>query len=134
MTLVVRDSFKRLRVRLHPLGAASVAALVSDSTPPLNLAPLMAGEPAPRPVDKPGDKGRYRNGRRPRGNGTGTDVPVFVPVATVVRRRLRRLRRCVGSAKSLINMGLFVVPVERIELPTFGLQNRCSTAELNRRT
>jgi hypothetical protein len=27
-----------------------------------------------------------------------------------------------------------VVPVERIELPTFGLQNRCSTAELNRRT
>jgi hypothetical protein len=25
-----------------------------------------------------------------------------------------------------------VVPVERIELPTFGLQNRCSTAELNR--
>jgi hypothetical protein len=27
-----------------------------------------------------------------------------------------------------------VVPVERIELPTFGLQNRCSTAELNRQT
>jgi hypothetical protein len=26
----------------------------------------------------------------------------------------------------------YVVPVERIELPTFGLQNRCSTAELNR--
>src|SRR5436190_8102511 len=25
-----------------------------------------------------------------------------------------------------------VVPVERIELPTNGLQNRCSTAELNR--
>src|SRR5882672_279729 len=31
--------------------------------------------------------------------------------------------------KSLISL----VPVERIELPTFGLQNRCSTAELNRR-
>ena len=30
--------------------------------------------------------------------------------------------------KSLI----LLVPVERIELPTFGLQNRCSTAELNR--
>jgi hypothetical protein len=29
---------------------------------------------------------------------------------------------------------LRLVPVERIELPTFGLQNRCSTAELNRRT
>jgi hypothetical protein len=27
-----------------------------------------------------------------------------------------------------------LVPVERIELPTFGLQNRCSTAELNRQT
>jgi hypothetical protein len=27
-----------------------------------------------------------------------------------------------------------MVPVERIELPTFGLQNRCSTAELNRRS
>jgi site-specific DNA recombinase len=27
-----------------------------------------------------------------------------------------------------------VVPVERIELPTFGLQNHCSTAELNRQT
>ena len=29
--------------------------------------------------------------------------------------------------------GPLLVPVERIELPTFGLQNRCSTAELNRR-
>jgi hypothetical protein len=28
--------------------------------------------------------------------------------------------------------GKGMVPVERIELPTFGLQNRCSTAELNR--
>ncbi len=26
-----------------------------------------------------------------------------------------------------------MVPVEGIEPPTFGLQNRCSTAELNRR-
>ena len=25
-----------------------------------------------------------------------------------------------------------LVPAERIELPTFGLQNRCSTAELSR--
>ena len=32
------------------------------------------------------------------------------------------------SGKRLI----LLVPVERIELPTFGLQNRCSTAELNR--
>jgi hypothetical protein len=27
-----------------------------------------------------------------------------------------------------------MVPVEGIEPPTFGLQNRCSTAELNRQT
>jgi hypothetical protein len=27
-----------------------------------------------------------------------------------------------------------MVPVERIELPTFGLQNRCTTAVLHRRT
>ena len=29
-------------------------------------------------------------------------------------------------------LGLKMVPVEGIEPPTFGLQNRCSTAELNR--
>jgi hypothetical protein len=28
---------------------------------------------------------------------------------------------------------VFLVPVERIELPTFGLQNRCTTAVLHRR-
>jgi hypothetical protein len=60
-------------------------------------------------------------------------VTEIVPVATVILRRLRRLRRGVGSTKSPTNMGGLLVPVERIELPTFGLQNRCSTAELNRR-
>ena len=35
-------------------------------------------------------------------------------------------------AGSMVPLKVFVVPVERIELPTFGLQNRCSTAELNR--
>jgi hypothetical protein len=39
----------------------------------------------------------------------------------------KRARRS-SSGVELPNM----VPVERIELPTFGLQNRCSTAELNR--
>jgi hypothetical protein len=39
-----------------------------------------------------------------------------------------RNRQAGFSAKCLI----LLVPVERIELPTFGLQNRCSTAELNR--
>ena len=37
--------------------------------------------------------------------------------------------RCRMSKKCLI----FLVPGERIELPTNGLQNRCSTAELTRR-
>ena len=39
-------------------------------------------------------------------------------------------RQCV--CRQIVPLG-FLVPVERIELPTFGLQNRCSTAELNRR-
>jgi hypothetical protein len=34
--------------------------------------------------------------------------------------------------ETLILSAQTLVPVERIELPTFGLQNRCSTAELNR--
>jgi hypothetical protein len=51
------------------------------------------------------------------------------------RQRLE-MRSCSGSnafacCVSLNRWGR-VVPVERIELPTFGLQNRCSTAELNR--
>ena len=36
-----------------------------------------------------------------------------------------------SSARHCLSL---LVPVERIELPTFGLQNRCSTAELNRLT
>src|SRR5204862_1375616 len=36
-----------------------------------------------------------------------------------------------SSARQCLSL---LVPVERIELPTFGLQNRCSTAELNRLT
>jgi hypothetical protein len=43
---------------------------------------------------------------------------------------LAKAMRCNAREKCLENM----VPVERIELPTFGLQNRCSTAELNRLT
>jgi hypothetical protein len=38
-----------------------------------------------------------------------------------------------ASRKSLISQVLdFLVPAEGIEPPTFGLQNRCSTAELSR--
>jgi hypothetical protein len=40
------------------------------------------------------------------------------------------VRPICGENTSIFNE--MVVPVERIELPTFGLQNRCSTAELNR--
>src|ERR1700735_4008766 len=38
-----------------------------------------------------------------------------------------------GSVKVRLS-GWLVVPGERIELPTNGLQNRCSTAELTRQT
>ena len=40
----------------------------------------------------------------------------------------REVLSAIQKPKLFIRM----VPVERIELPTFGLQNRCSTAELNR--
>ncbi len=57
--------------------------------------------------------------------------------ATVVRMRaepsLSQIRRTCSPNKSAgSTVRILVVPVERIELPTFGLQNRCSTAELNR--
>jgi hypothetical protein len=35
-----------------------------------------------------------------------------------------------STLKPLILNNILMVPPERIELPTFGLQNRCSTAEL----
>jgi hypothetical protein len=40
----------------------------------------------------------------------------------------------VGPFQEGSNFGGEVVPGERIELPTNGLQNRCSTAELTRQT
>src|SRR6266480_1525592 len=52
---------------------------------------------------------------------------MFVLPLRCVRRRGGD-RRPGGSAGTRC-----MVPVERIELPTFGLQNHCSTAELNRR-
>jgi hypothetical protein len=45
------------------------------------------------------------------------------------RRRVEDSGRIIGSRK---NRRFYVVPGERIELPTNGLQNRCSTAELTR--
>jgi hypothetical protein len=53
-------------------------------------------------------------------NAGGTNVPVFVLVATVV---LRRFRRVAKSEKNLCNMRLSLVPAEGIEPPTFGLQS-----------
>ena len=70
----------------------------------------------------------------PTANKPRTNGPVFVPVETAAVRRLGRLRRWPEIAKSPIKQRVSLVPVERIELPTFGLQNRCSTAELNRLT
>ena len=45
---------------------------------------------------------------------------------------MARLRHCRATASTNCAPSDFLVPPERIELPTFGLQNRCSTAELNR--
>jgi hypothetical protein len=39
-----------------------------------------------------------------------------------------------GRQSGAVLAGAVLVPAERIELPTFGLQNRCSTAELCRPT
>ena len=50
-----------------------------------------------------------------------------------VPRRYRRDCHASDGTALAIGWSLMLVPVERIELPTFGLQNRCSTAELNRR-
>jgi hypothetical protein len=50
-------------------------------------------------------------------------------VGSAGRCRILIFRRAETADNQLISL----VPVERIELPTFGLQNRCSTAELNRR-
>ena len=43
-----------------------------------------------------------------------------------------RERQAVLVQKNQQNKGFLLVPAERIELPTNGLQNRCSTAELRR--
>ena len=52
-------------------------------------------------------------------------------------RQTERSRAAPGGSKrakeTLPGRDAEVVPVERIELPTFGLQNRCTTAVLHRR-
>jgi hypothetical protein len=58
-------------------------------------------------------------------------VPVFVTVGTAAHRGFRRLRRGAKTAKSIENMRVSLVPVERIELPTFGLQNRLSVNRIS---
>jgi hypothetical protein len=52
-----------------------------------------------------------------------TGDPVSVPVCTAVRRRSAvRVEDC-KMKKNQENKGFLLVPAERIELPTFGLQN-----------
>jgi hypothetical protein len=52
------------------------------------------------------------------------------------RENAQRLRQVATRDRDLIDAKsrISLVPGERIELPTNGLQNRCSTAELTRRT
>jgi hypothetical protein len=52
---------------------------------------------------------------------------------TKIMKVLMLLRKRFSGVRELQYCSESMVPVERIELPTFGLQNRCSTAELNRR-
>ena len=62
--------------------------------------------------------------------------PSTSPAWRVHRRESRREMpdaQIVGRRRKACLEAWVMVPVERIELPTFGLQNRCSTAELNRR-
>src|SRR6185369_1159614 len=62
---------------------------------------------------------------------------IFEATVLLFRRLAARLVRIANTRNCWDNKespdAEVVVPVERIELPTFGLQNRCSTAELNRR-
>src|SRR6195952_2981603 len=55
--------------------------------------------------------------------------PELPMIATTFDVRSKSQIRVGSPAVFLV---ILMVPVERIELPTFGLQNRCSTAELNR--
>jgi hypothetical protein len=57
-------------------------------------------------------------------------VILIKPVFPADLADLAEARKC----RKPLFLRLLLVPVERIELPTFGLQNRCSTAELNRLT
>ena len=57
---------------------------------------------------------------------------VFYVPARAANDSNRQPRITGPMKKSPVSEAWVVVPVERIELPTFGLQNRCSTAELNR--
>jgi hypothetical protein len=56
-------------------------------------------------------------------NEPGTIVPVFVPVEIAVVHHIGRQCRYAENAINPTKQGIYVVPVERIELPTFGLQN-----------
>ena len=89
--------------------------------------------PAKRPAGSPRAGGpRRKEGRD--GSETGRLALSDSMRPPPRRAPLPRIRRppfvSNFGAKSLMSL----VPVERIELPTFGLQNRCSTAELNRLT
>jgi hypothetical protein len=66
------------------------------------------------------------------GTVTVIPTPAGTPPGVIVRGRLRSLLR-LDPFPTSSQFGGRVVPGERIELPTNGLQNRCSTAELTRR-
>src|SRR3954471_3488942 len=62
------------------------------------------------------------------GRYASVDLATTAPLLSMERCNIAGCRKERGT----IGVLEWLVPVERIELPTFGLQNRCSTAELNR--
>src|ERR1700741_4091236 len=57
----------------------------------------------------------------------------FAITAPSLSSKRCNIARAAERSVNRVRLAEWLVPVERIELPTFGLQNRCSTAELNRR-
>jgi hypothetical protein len=64
------------------------------------------------------------DGRPPSGRSGQLGVSFSLPASSPVSGK--------WYSGKLLGLKGFLVPAERIELPTFGLQNRCSTAELSR--
>jgi hypothetical protein len=101
----------------------------------LNLSGRPIGEPDRLAVNRPQQTGAACNDHAQTGDNSEQDhVAVFFANSHGGKTWAEEVGS--GSCRAARQSGRReqMVPVERIELPTFGLQNRCSTAELNRQT